>query len=131
VAIIQIIVVNTGSDKASRWVSAEKLAEKNRKLQRKKLPSLLAKDIQKGLQQFLAKGFEASDDFMSGIMVRFVKDPAGWLKGPYLQLGLPFTPGAAGKQSSRISRRSFWVSRTKWALCRAGGHGASLQGFAC
>jgi hypothetical protein len=28
VAIVQIIVVNTGSDKASRWVSAEKLAEK-------------------------------------------------------------------------------------------------------
>ena len=62
------------------------------------LPSLLAKDIQEGLRQFLTTGFEASDDFMSGIMARFVKDPAGWLKGPYLQLGLPFTPGAAGKQ---------------------------------
>jgi hypothetical protein len=35
---------------------------------------------------------------MSGIMARFVKDPAGWLKGPYLQLGLPFTPGASDKQ---------------------------------
>jgi DEAD/DEAH box helicase domain-containing protein len=62
------------------------------------LPSLLAKDIQDGLRQFLTTGFEASDDFMSGIMARFVKDPAGWLKGPYLQLGLPFTTGAAGKQ---------------------------------
>ena len=62
------------------------------------LPSLLAKDIQEGLKQFWTTGFEASDDFMSGIMARFVKDPAGWLKGPYLQLGLPFTPGAAGKQ---------------------------------
>ena len=52
------------------------------------LPSLVAKDIQEGLRQFLTTGFEASDDFMSGIMARFVKDPAGWLKGPYLQLGL-------------------------------------------
>lgn len=62
------------------------------------LPSLLAKDIQEGLRQFLTTGFEASDDFMSGIMARFVKDPAGWLKGPYLQLGLPFTPGATGNK---------------------------------
>ena len=61
------------------------------------LPSLLAKDIQEGLRQFLTTGFEASDDFMSGIMDRFVKEPAGWLKGPYLQLGLPFSPGDSGK----------------------------------
>jgi DEAD/DEAH box helicase domain-containing protein len=62
------------------------------------LPSLLAKDIQEGIRQFLTTSFEASDDFMSGIMDRFVRDPAGWLKGPYLQLGLPFTPGASGKK---------------------------------
>jgi DEAD/DEAH box helicase domain-containing protein len=65
------------------------------------LPSLLAKDIQEGLRQFLTTGFEASDDFMGGIMARFVKEPAGWLKGPYLQLGLPFTPGASGKKFFR------------------------------
>ena len=61
------------------------------------LPSLLAKDIEEGLRQFLTTGFEASDDFMGGIMDRFVKDPAGWLKGLYLKLGLPFTLGASGK----------------------------------
>jgi len=61
------------------------------------LPSLLARDIHQGLRQFLLTGFEASDSFMSGVMERFVKDPAGWLKGPYLQLGLPFTQGQAGK----------------------------------
>ncbi len=61
------------------------------------LPSLLARDIQQGLRQFLLTGFEASDEFMSGVMERFVKDPSGWLKGPYLQLGLPFTQGKAGK----------------------------------
>ena len=61
------------------------------------LPSLLAKDIQEGLRQFLTTGFEASDDFMGGIMARFVQDPSGWVKGPYLQLGLPFTQGASGK----------------------------------
>lgn len=62
------------------------------------LPSLLARDIQQGLQQFLITGFEPSDDFMHGLMRRFVEDQSGWLKGPYLQIGLPFTAGAAGRK---------------------------------
>lgn len=62
------------------------------------LPSLLARDIQQGLQQFLVTGFEASDDFLHGLMQRFVDDQSGWLKGPYLQVGLPFTPGSAGRK---------------------------------
>ena len=61
------------------------------------LPSLLARDIQQGLQQFLVTGFEPSDDFLHGLITRFVQEPAGWLKGPYLQVGLPFTAGAAGR----------------------------------
>ena len=62
------------------------------------LPSLLARDIQQGLQQFLITGFEPSDDFLHGLMQRFVDDQTGWLKGPYLQVGLPFTPGKAGRK---------------------------------
>lgn len=61
------------------------------------LPSLLARDIQQGLQQFLITGFEPSDDFLHGLMQRFVDDQSGWLKGPYLQVGLPFTPGSSGR----------------------------------
>ena len=60
------------------------------------LPSLLARDIEQGLKQFLITGFEPSDDFLHGLMRRFVQDQAGWLKGPYLQVGLPFTHGKAG-----------------------------------
>lgn len=62
------------------------------------LPSLLARDIQKGLEQFLLTGFEASDAYMHGVVQRFVEQPAGWLKGPYLQIGLPFTQGVSGKK---------------------------------
>ena len=61
------------------------------------LPSLLARDIQHGLQQFLITGFEPFDDFLHGLISRFVQEPAGWPKGPYLQVGLPFTVGAAGR----------------------------------
>ncbi|MDO9224470.1 MAG: DEAD/DEAH box helicase [Pseudomonadota bacterium] len=61
------------------------------------LPSLLAKDIQTGLKQFLVAGFEPADPFLHGLMSRFVEDESGWLKGPYVQVGLPFVSGRAGK----------------------------------
>ena len=62
------------------------------------LPSLLARDIEQGLKQFLITGFEPSDDFLHGMVTRFVQESSSWLKGPYLQVGLPFTAGAAGRQ---------------------------------
>ena len=61
------------------------------------LPSLLAKDIQTGLKQFLVAAFEPADPFMHGLMSRFVEDEAAWLKGPYVQVGLPFVAGSAGR----------------------------------
>lgn len=61
------------------------------------LPSLLARDIRTGLKQFLVAGFEPADPFMHGLMSRFVEDEATWLKGPYVQVGLPFVPGTQGR----------------------------------
>jgi DEAD/DEAH box helicase domain-containing protein len=61
------------------------------------LPSLLARDIETGLKQFLVSGFEPADSFMHGLMARFVEDEPAWLKGPYVQLGLPFIQGSAGR----------------------------------
>lgn len=61
------------------------------------LPSLLARDIQTGLKQFLVAAFEPADPFMHGLMSRFVEDESAWLKGPYVQVGLPFVPGVAGR----------------------------------
>src|SRR5690606_11921062 len=62
------------------------------------LPSLLTKDIKTGLKQFLTAGFEPSDAFMHGLMSRFVEDESAWLKGPYVQVGLPFVQGQKGNQ---------------------------------
>lgn len=59
------------------------------------LPSLLARDIQNGLKQFLVSGFEPADAFMHGLMSRFADDESSWLKGPYVQMGLPFVQGSA------------------------------------
>src|ERR1035437_9629973 len=61
------------------------------------LPSLLARDIQTGLKQFLVSAFEPADVFMHGLMSRFVEDESAWLKGPYVQVGLPFVAGGSGK----------------------------------
>lgn len=61
------------------------------------LPSLLARDIQAGLKQFLVSAFEPADTFCNGLMARFVEEEADWLKGPYVQLGLPFSSGQAGR----------------------------------
>ena len=61
------------------------------------LPSLLTRDIQQGIKQFLLTGFEPSDSFFGGVMQRFVNNESAWMKGPYLQLGLPFRLGESGK----------------------------------
>lgn len=61
------------------------------------LPSLLARDIQSGLKQFLIAAFEPADAFNHGLISRFVEEEASWIKGPYLQLGLPFSQGTAGR----------------------------------
>ena len=54
------------------------------------LPSLLARDIQTGVKQFLVTAFEPSDNFFRGLVQRFVDDEPRWTKGPFLQLELPF-----------------------------------------
>ena len=38
------------------------------------LPSLLARDIQQGIQHFLITGFEPADGFFHGVRRRFVAD---------------------------------------------------------
>ncbi len=60
------------------------------------LPSLLARDIRRGLKQFLIGSYEPSNSFFHGVMKRFVDNEALWMKGPYLSVGLPFRVGDAG-----------------------------------
>ena len=61
------------------------------------LPSLLAREIQNGLKHFLRTGFEPSDPLFAGVIQRFTEDEARWMKGPYIQVGLPFRTGTHGK----------------------------------
>ena len=61
------------------------------------LPSLLAREVQTGLKQFLTIGFEPSDSLFAGVMERFTEHESRWMKGPYVQLGLPFRVGGKGR----------------------------------
>ena len=61
------------------------------------LPSLLAREIRTGLRHFLVTGFEPSDTRFAGLVSRFAEDESRWLKGPFVQIGLPFRQGAKGR----------------------------------
>jgi DEAD/DEAH box helicase domain-containing protein len=61
------------------------------------LPSLLAREIQNGLKHYLTTGFEPSDRMFSGVMQRFSDDESRWMKGPFVQIGLPFRTGTQGR----------------------------------
>jgi DEAD/DEAH box helicase domain-containing protein len=61
------------------------------------LPSLLAREVQSGLKHFLTAAYEPSDLHFAGIVERFTRDEKRWMKGPYVQIGLPFRVGVAGK----------------------------------
>lgn len=60
------------------------------------LPSLLVRNVQQGLKQFLVSGFEPADAFMHGLMSRFVEEQSAWLKGQHVLGDLPFVTGSAG-----------------------------------
>ena len=60
------------------------------------LPSLLAREVQTGLKQFLTAGFEPSDALFAGVIERFTNDASRWMN--YVQLGLPFRVGDQGKR---------------------------------
>ena len=61
------------------------------------LPSLLAHEIRTGLRHFLVTGFEPSDARFAGLVSRFAEDESRWMKGPFVQIGLPFRQGSNGR----------------------------------
>src|SRR5882724_1522260 len=81
------------------------------------LPSLLARDIQQGIKQFLITGFEPADGFFHGVMRRFVDNEPAWMKGPYLQVGLPFRHDSTGRDffsGFQTERPAYTHQREAW-----------------
>lgn len=61
------------------------------------LPNLLARDIGEGLKSFIVTGFETTTPYFAGMFSRFANEPGGFLKGPWLSLGLPFQAGSSSR----------------------------------
>jgi DEAD/DEAH box helicase domain-containing protein len=92
------------------------------------LPSLLTRDIQEGLKQFLVTGFEPADGHFHGLMSRFVHEAnqAAWMKGPFIQMGLPFRHGQVGVDyfpSFKLKFPGYSHQEKAWGRLRSGaGH---------
>ena len=61
------------------------------------LPSILARELQESTRRFLVTAFEPADRYFAGIVRRFVDVRGALNRGPYLQIGLPFRMGTAGR----------------------------------
>jgi len=68
------------------------------------LPSLLARDIQSGLKQFLVSAFEPADAFSHGLMSRFVEDEESWLNRPLKKCSLNASGGLISKKRAAQTR---------------------------
>jgi len=60
------------------------------------LPSLVVEEVRHGVAETLRAQFEPSTDLFKDAVRRLIDDP-NWVKGPYVQLGMPFVAGSAGK----------------------------------
>jgi len=92
------------------------------------LPSLLTRDIQTGLRQYLLFAYEPTDMFFKGIMERFLDREGSWMKGPYVQVGLPFRPGAHGRKyfdTFETVYESFTHQEAAWARLASSGQTAN------
>ena len=60
------------------------------------IPSILARQIEQGIKDFLATTFSVTTPFFHGLMERFFEEESVF-KGPYVSLQLPFRSGQIGQ----------------------------------
>ena len=59
------------------------------------LPSLVVDEVRRGVAETLRTQFEPSTAHFKDAVRRLIDAPS-WVKGPYVQLGMPFVPGDSG-----------------------------------
>lgn len=53
-------------------------------------PSVLARQLERGVRDFIGASFPIAGSYFSGMVDSFLDEPGNVVKGPYYQLGLPF-----------------------------------------
>ena len=61
------------------------------------IPSVLASQVEKGVEDFLKTTFPVSTQFFHGVMDRFLGVDGGIFKGPYLSIKLPYRTSSIGQ----------------------------------
>jgi len=62
------------------------------------IPSVLARQIEQGIKDFLSTTFHVTTPFFHGMLEQFLNTPGELFKGPYLSVNLPFRQGTAESQ---------------------------------
>ncbi|MDM7995624.1 MAG: DEAD/DEAH box helicase [Acidobacteriota bacterium] len=60
------------------------------------IPSVIARQIQRGVEDFLLTTFPITNPFFAGVLEKLLATPGMLFRGPYLSIKLPFLPAAAG-----------------------------------
>ena len=60
------------------------------------IPSVLAKQMRRGVEDFLRTTFPISTPFFHGLIDRLLEEDGSVFKGPYVSIQLPFRHGQSG-----------------------------------
>lgn len=83
------------------------------------LPSLVVEEVRQGVAETLRTQFEPSTEHFKDAVRRLIDDPT-WIKGLYVQLGMPFVPGTQGKrffQDFETEHPAFLHQELAWQRC--------------
>ncbi|NEV64392.1 DEAD/DEAH box helicase [Thiorhodococcus minor] len=83
------------------------------------LPSLVVDEVRHGVAETLRVQFEPSTELFKDAVRRLIEDPS-WIKGPYVQLGLPFVADDSGKrffQDFATEHPAFLHQAQAWRRC--------------
>ena len=83
------------------------------------LPSLVVDEVRRGVAETLRTQFEPSNEHFKDAVRRLIDAP-GWVKGPYVQLGMPFVAGDAGRDffdGFQTEHPAFLHQEQAWQRC--------------
>ena len=83
------------------------------------LPSLVVEEVRRGVAETLRAQFEPSTALFRDAIGRLIDAPP-WVRGPYVQLGLPFVEGERGRDWFPDFQTGFPAHRHQeraWDLC--------------
>lgn len=60
------------------------------------IPSVIARQLQRGVEDFLLTTFPVTNPFFAGTLEKLISTPGMLFRGPYLSVKLPFVPAEAG-----------------------------------